>query len=64
LQTLGVTIFSATRVRLEGCNPFPWPVTLRFRGLTVTRGIDSTKVTFHNGKSVTVTDPAPCVVSV
>ena len=63
LQTLGVTILSATRVRLEGKNPFPWPVTLRFRGLTVKRGADSTEVTFHNGKSVTVTDSKPCVVA-
>jgi hypothetical protein len=64
LQTLGVTILSATRVRLEGKNPFPWPVTIRFRGLTLKRGADSTEVTFHNGKSVTVTNPAPCMVSV
>ncbi len=63
LQTLGVTILSGTRVRLEGKNPFPWPVTIRFRGLTVTRGADSTEVTFHNGKSVTVTDLAACVVA-
>lgn len=63
LQTLGVTIFSATRVRLEGKNPFPWPVTLRYRGLTVTRGTQSTEVTFANGKSVTVTDSAAHVVS-
>jgi len=31
--------------------------------LTVTRGADSTEVTFHNGKSVTVTDLAACVVA-
>lgn len=63
LQTLGVTILSATRVRLEGRNPFPWPVTIRYRGLTVKRGADSTEVVFPNGKSVTVTDPRPCEVS-
>jgi hypothetical protein len=63
LQTLGVTILSPTKVRLEGRNPFPWPVTLRYRGLTVVRGMDSTEVTLPNGKSVTVTDPHPCEVS-
>lgn len=62
LQTLGVTIHSSTRVRLEGKNPFPWPVTLRYRGLTIVRGLDATEVTFHNGKSVTVTSLAPCLV--
>ena len=63
LQTLGVTILSGTRVRLEGKNPFPWPVTIRYRGLTVTRGAQSTEVTFLNGKSVTVTDLKACIVA-
>ena len=64
LQTLGVTILSATRVKLEGKNPFPWPVTVRYRGLTVTRGAQATENLFSNGKSVTVTDTKPCEVSV
>ncbi|MEW6239207.1 MAG: hypothetical protein AB1564_00165 [Chloroflexota bacterium] len=64
LETLGVTILSATKVKLEGKNPFPWPVTIRYRGLTVKRGSDSTEVIFANGKSVTVTDAKPCIVSI
>jgi hypothetical protein len=63
LQTLGVTILSPTRVRLEGQNPFAWPVTLLYKGLKVVRGHDQTEVIFSNGKSVSVTDPAPTVVS-
>jgi hypothetical protein len=63
LQTLGVQILSPTSVRLEGGNPFPWPVTLLYRGLRVVRGLESTDVTLPNGQSVTVTDPSPCVVS-
>jgi hypothetical protein len=63
LQTLGVTILSATRVRLEGSNPFPWSVTIRYRGLTVKRGADSTEIIFPNGKSVTVTQVEPCEVA-
>ena len=38
LKTLGVEILSPSRVRLEGINPFPWPVTLVYRGLRVVRG--------------------------
>ncbi|MBI5933981.1 MAG: hypothetical protein HY867_09760 [Chloroflexi bacterium] len=63
LQTLSVTIHSATRVRLEGKNPFPWPVTIRYRGLTVKRGLESTEVIFANGKSVMVMDSKPCIVA-
>jgi hypothetical protein len=64
LQALGVTILSPARVRLEGHNPFPWAVTVSYKGLQVVRGLDDrTEVTFPNGKSVTVTDPAPSIVS-
>jgi hypothetical protein len=62
LQVLGVQVLSPTRVRLEGETPFPWEVTVRYRGLKVVRGLNSTVVTFPNGKSVTVTELSPCVV--
>lgn len=64
LQTLGVQIISPTRVRLDGLNPFPWPVTISYRGLNVVRGLESTEVQFPGGQTVSITDPAPCVVSV
>jgi len=63
LQTLGVTILSSTRVRLEGRNPFVWPVTIQYKGLKVIRGLDKTEIIFANGKSITVTDTVPLVVS-
>lgn len=63
LQALGVTILSPSKVRLEGKNPFPWPVTLRYRGLTIKRGLDSTEVIFANGRSATITDQKPCIVA-
>lgn len=63
LQTLGVEIVSATKVRLEGHNPFPWPVTVKYRGLSVARHADRTEVTFPNGRTITVTDATPCTVS-
>lgn len=63
LQVLGVQVLSSTRVRLEGKNPFPWPVTVQYKGLKVKRGLERTEVIFPNGKSATVEDPAPCIVS-
>jgi hypothetical protein len=50
-------------VKLEGTNPFPWDVTVSFRGLKVIRGQQKTEVIFANGKSVTVTDTEPVMVS-
>ena len=63
LQVLGVQVLTPTRVRLEGKNPFPWPVTVQYKGLKVLRGLDRTEVRFPNGKSVIVDGPAPCIVS-
>jgi len=63
LRVLGVEMLSGTRVKLEGINPFPWDVTILYRGLKVIRGQQKTEVTFANGKSVTVTEIEPVVVS-
>jgi hypothetical protein len=63
LQVLGVQVLSPTSVRLEGSNPFPWPVTIQYKGLRVLRGLDRTEVRFPNDKSVFVDDPNPCIVS-
>ena len=63
MQVLGVEILSNTRVKLEGINPFPWDVTIQYKGLKVIRGQEKTEVVFANGKSVVVTDTEPMVVS-
>jgi hypothetical protein len=63
MKLLGVEIRSATCVKLEGENPFPWDVTVHFRGLKVIRRQDKTEVIFANGKSVTVTGSESTVVS-
>ncbi len=62
LKVLGIEILSSTRVKLEGGNPFPWDVTIGYKGLKVIRGTDKTEVVFANGKSVTVTEREPTVV--
>lgn len=62
MQTLGVTILSQRKVRLEGKNLFPWSVTIKYKGLTVARGQEQTTITFPNGESVIVKEETPCVV--
>jgi hypothetical protein len=52
LRILGVRLLSPRRVGLEGTNPFPWPVTIRWRGLEVRREpAGPTRVTFPDGQS-------------
>lgn len=63
LQTLGVSVLSRTRVRLEGKNPFSWPVTIFYRGLKLVRGLEETEVVFPNGQTSIVSDPEACEIS-
>ncbi|RME06225.1 MAG: hypothetical protein D6803_07070 [Anaerolineae bacterium] len=62
LETLGVRILSPQRVVLEGQNPFPWPVTLRFRGLVIRREADKTRLTFPGGQTAVIKDPRPTLI--
>ncbi len=62
LETLGVRLISPRKVALEGTNPFPWPVTIRYRGLTVKRETEKTRVTFPGGQTAVVKRPDPHVV--
>ncbi len=64
LQVLGVDIHSPVCVALSGKNPFPWPVTVKYKGLTVTRRADETVVIFPDGQSISLNDPTDGVVSV
>jgi hypothetical protein len=62
LTTLGVKIYSNNAVELRGFNPFPWPVTIKYRGLTVLRQREKTDVIFFDGQTVTITEPQPLIV--
>lgn len=63
LDVLGVRLISPRKVGVSGFNPFPLPVTVKYRGLTVLRQKDKTVVIFPDGQTVTVTDSTPQVVS-
>jgi hypothetical protein len=63
METLGVRIISPQRVVLNGFNPFLWPVTVKYRGLTVLCQKDKTTVIFHDGQTVVIDDPAPCTIA-
>ncbi|MBI3242168.1 MAG: hypothetical protein HYZ49_07735 [Chloroflexi bacterium] len=56
LRTLGVRIISSRKVWLVGQNPFPWPVTVRWRGVTVTKIDEGALVKFPSGREVAVTE--------
>ncbi len=62
LDTLGVRLISGKKVALEGNNPFPWPVTIKYRGITILREEGKTRVTFPGGQTAVVRRPEPHLV--
>ena len=63
LNILGVQLISPQRLILDGLNPFPWPVTVKYRGLTILRQKEKTVVIFPDGQTVTVSDAARRILS-
>jgi hypothetical protein len=53
LNIVGIKILSPTKLELTGHNPFPWPVTIKYQGLTVVKNEKKTLVIFPDGISQT-----------
>jgi hypothetical protein len=64
LDILGIQILSSRRVFLNGHNPFPMPITVKFRGLTILRESKQTKITFPGGQTAVIRNPKPRIVTV
>ncbi|MBN1665623.1 MAG: hypothetical protein JW862_00980, partial [Anaerolineales bacterium] len=63
LRLLGVQLISARRVIIQGLNPFPNPVILRYRGLTIVCERERTRITFQGGQTAVVNTPDPRLVT-
>ncbi len=63
LNILGVKILSSTKVEITGSNPFPWPVTIKFRGLTVVQQEKKTLVIFSDGQNLTLDNSHPQMIN-
>ena len=49
LDLAGIKLFNSQKVSISGENALPWPITLRLKGLTVTRDGKNTSITFPDG---------------
>lgn len=59
LKLCGLRKISAQEVIFEGDHIFPWPVALKYKGMTITRHAQDTVIHFPSGQSVTVEGPGP-----
>ena len=63
LETLGILPISPWQIYVDGFNPFPDPVTIKYLGTTMLSKADKIEITFPDGQEVIVDDPAPKFVS-
>lgn len=63
LKILGVNIINPNRLEVSNGNPFPWPVTIKYCGLTVVHQDKKTAVIFPNGQNVTIENDHPQIIS-
>lgn len=63
LQTLGIRRMKKNEVILQGNNPFPWPVTVKYQGMIITRHAADTVINFSTGQTITVHGAGPHQVS-
>jgi hypothetical protein len=57
LQVLGIQIINEREIEVEGNHPFPWPVTLRYRGMVIYRDQEQTRIDFPGEKSRIIRSP-------
>jgi hypothetical protein len=63
LNILGVKIINSSKVELTGSNPFPWPVTIKYRGLTVVQQEKKALIIFSDGQNITVDNNQPKIIN-
>jgi hypothetical protein len=54
LKILGVKIITPFKIELAGHNPFPWPVTVKYQGLTIIKQENKSFIIFPDGHNITV----------
>jgi hypothetical protein len=63
LDTLGVRIISPKRIFISGFNPYPWPVTVKYRGTTILRQREKTTVVFPDGQTLSTDKTTPSIIT-
>lgn len=63
LNLLGVKIINPSKIEITGSNPFPWPVTIKYRGLTVVQQEKKALIIFADGQNITVDNNQPQTIS-
>ncbi len=64
LEVVGVKVMDEQHILIHHHNPFPWPVTVKFRGTTILHQADKTTIIFSNGQTTIISDSRPHQVKI
>lgn len=62
LEILGVRPISPWKIAIQHKNPFPWPVTVEYRGTKITSAAEKVDIQFLDGETISVSEEIPCMV--
>lgn len=63
LKIVGVEIITPWRIRVQGTNPFSWPVTVKYQGTTILKNKAKTTVIFPDGQTLSINSEAPHILA-
>lgn len=59
----GIKLLSPTKVASWGSNPFPWPIEINWKGLSLRKEGDHTRITFPNGAAAEHNSEKPVLIT-
>ncbi len=63
LKIAGIKLFSPSKIALWGSNPFPWPIEIHWRGLSLRKEENFTNITFPNGATAEHKTDEPVLIA-
>jgi hypothetical protein len=64
MMTLGVQVISQKRTILNAFNPYPWSVSIKYRGLTIIRQKKNSMIIFPDGNSMTISNGKSQIITI
>jgi len=62
METLGIRPVSPWKVYVDSTNPFPEPITVKYKGMTITSTKEDVQVKFPDGETSILSTEIPCLV--
>ncbi|MBI9045207.1 MAG: hypothetical protein JEZ06_12025 [Anaerolineaceae bacterium] len=59
LKTIGIDLISDEYVIIKEIFPYSWPITVKYKGVSITRNTEYTEIIYPKGKKLKISGPGP-----